>query len=404
MSRTYKIFLAIFVLLLVGITYLEATAPEELNWNPSYTAADKIPLGTFVLYENLQDQNFPIKNIDVPPFEFLSDSTISGTYFFLNNSLAFDDAELEKLLSWIEKGNSAFLSAESFSKNLLDTLGLETGIMVPEKGISSKPLFRLSSEEFASEKAFLFDHETYNRYFSETNAQEQEKLGETILLEDLEKKESKKVNFIRDSIGKGAIYLHLAPKAFSNYFLIDSIANAEYVEKALAYIPSEKTLFWDQYYKTGKSFHTSPLYVILNNRALKMAYYFVIFGALVFILFEGKRKQRSIPVIEPLRNQTYHFTRTVAGLYLDQKDYRNIALKKIALFLEYVRSHYRVPTSEVNQIFYEELAANSRNNSKDVKNLWRIFREINEKESVTKEDLQRLNEAIKNFKRNKNGK
>ena len=404
MSRTYKIFLAIFVLILVGFVYLEATAPEELNWNPSYSAADKIPLGTFVLYENLQDQDFRVKNINVPPFEFLLDSTASGTYFFLNNSLSFDDAELEKLLSWIEQGNSAFLIAENFSENLLDTLDLETGIMVPEDGISSKPLYRLSSKELISEKRFLFDHETYNRYFTEFDAQEQESLGETILLEDLEEEESNSVNFIRDSIGKGALYLHLAPKAFSNYFLIDSIPNAEYVENALAHIPSESTLLWDEYYKTGKSFHTSPLYVILNNRALKMAYYFVIFGGLIFILFEGKRKQRSIPVIEPLRNQTYHFTRTVAGLYLDQKDYRNIALKKIALFLEYVRSQYRLPTSEINLTFYEELAANSGNNPEDVKNLFSIFREINEKESVTKDDLKRLNQAIKNFKKDKNGK
>src|SRR5690606_26409852 len=179
-------------------------------------------------------------------------------------------------------------------------------------------------------------------------------------------------------------------KAFSNYFLLDG-NNAEYAERALAYIPAQKTLFWDHYYKSGKSFYTSPLYLILSSKPLRWAYYFLLIGAVLFVIFEGKRKQRSIPVIEPLRNQTLDFTRTIAGLYLDRGDYKSITSKKISLFLEYVRSHYRIPTQEVNEAFYRRLAALSENSVEDVKKLWQFMGRLEKTGSVSKEELLQLN-------------
>ena len=165
MSKTYKIMLGLLVLLLVLLTYLEANEPEDLNWSPSYSAYDKIPLGSLVLYEALKEQHFPIENVNVPPYEFLQDSTRSGTYFFLNDHLNFDEAELNHLLSWIEKGNSAVLIAENFSKNLLDTLQLKTRSHFPKKGFSSKPMLNLSEAGLKRDKAFLYDRQTYEIIF-----------------------------------------------------------------------------------------------------------------------------------------------------------------------------------------------------------------------------------------------
>ncbi len=403
MGKTYKITLVLLVLLLALLTYLEANEPQELNWSPSYSAADKIPLGSHVLFENLQDQNFPMEAVNIPPFEFLNDSTANGTYFFLNDQLAFDKSELKKLLQWIEKGNTAFLIAENFSQNILDTLELEMKVAVPKNGISSKPLLNLSAEELKREEPFLFDRETYLRHFTEVDSTNQEILGISQLRQDNPKIQPSKINFLRDSIGKGALYLNSTPWAFSNYFLLDK-NNSEYAGRALAYIPMGKTLFWDQYYKSGKTFTTSPLFVILNSKPLKWAYYFIIIGSVLFVIFEGRRKQRSIPVVEPLRNQTYHFTRTISGLYLDRNDYKNISTKKIALFLEHVRSKYRVNTHEKGEVFYNRLAYLSNNPVEELRELWYFMEELDKKNQVSKNELLNLNKAINAFKRRKNGK
>lgn len=398
MSKAYKITLALLVSLLVLLTWLEANEPQEINWSPSYSALDKIPLGTKVLFENLQQQDLELQDVNVPPYEFLSDSTINGTYFFLNNSLGFDEQELNRILEWVARGNTAFFIAEDFSQNLLDTLDLKMETLVPKAGISSKPLLNLKDPALKSRQPFLFDKETYQDIFIIPDSLSKDILGVTRLQQDSAKTTALKINFLRDTIGKGMVYLHSTPKAFSNYFLLQD-NNAEYIEKVLAYLPTQQPVIWDHYYKTGKSFYTSPLFVILNSKPLRWAYYFVIIGSLLFIIFEGKRKQRSIPVIKPLQNQTLDFTRTIAGLYLDRADYKSIASKKIALFLDYVRSHHRVATNEVNRDFYERLAAMSGNNTKDVEKLWQLMERLKKENSVSKEELLELNRAISAFKK-----
>ncbi|WP_423819562.1 DUF4350 domain-containing protein [Salinimicrobium sp. TIG7-5_MAKvit] len=398
MSKAYKISLALLVLLLVFLTWLEANEPQEINWSPSYAALDKIPLGTKVLFENLKQQDLDLQEVNIPPYEFLNDSTITGTYFFLNNSLGFDEPELKRILAWVARGNTAFFIAENFSQNLLDTLNLKMETLVPKKGISSKPFLNLKDPALKSNQPFLFDKEIYQDVFIIPDSLPKDVLGVTQLQQDSAKITAPKINFLRDTVGKGMVYLHSTPKAFSNYFLLQD-NNAAYAEKVLAYLPTQQPVFWDHYYKTGKSFYTSPLFVILNSKPLRWAYYFVIIGSLLFIIFEGKRKQRSIPVIKPLQNQTLDFTRTIAGLYLDRADYKSIASKKIALFLEYVRSQYRVATNEVNQGFYDRVAAMSENSTKEVEKLWQFMERLEKENSVSKEELLELNKAISAFKK-----
>ena len=81
-------------------------------------------------------------------------------------------------------------------------------------------------------------------------------------------------------------------------------------------------------------------------------------------------KQRKIRIIKPLRNQTYEYTRTIAGMYLEKKEYHNVARKQISLFMDYVRTHYRVPTNIINSRFFESLAARSGNTFDDTKELF----------------------------------
>ncbi|NJW52822.1 DUF4350 domain-containing protein [Salinimicrobium oceani] len=398
MSKAYKITLTLLVLFLALLTWLEANEPQPVNWTPSYAASDEIPLGTKVLFESLKEQEIQFEQVNVPPYEFLQDSTRTGTYLFLNDQLSIDQNELKKLLAWVEKGNTVFFIAESLSENLLDTFNLKTTSLVPEAGISSRPLINLTHPNLKSKEPFLYDRETYQVGFINNDSLSGEILGMTQLQENPEVVKRPEANFLRDSLGKGVVYIHLMPKAFSNYFLLDK-NNHEYAERVLAYIPSQKRLFWDHYYKTGKTFNTSPLYIILNSKPLRWAYYFVIIGSIIFIIFEGKRKQRSIPVITPLRNHTLDFTRTIAGLYLDRKDYKAISSRKIALFLDHVRNHFRISTEQINDGFYQRLATISENSVEDVKALWQLMERLEKKNTVTREELLQLNKAIKAFKK-----
>lgn len=401
MSKANKIFLMIFLLVLVLLTYLEASEAEPLNWNPSYSASDQIPLGSYVLFENLKE-NFEVERVDQPPYEYLTGNQPEGTYFFLNNHVQFDDDELDKVLEWVAAGNNLFIATDAFSKNLLDTLDLNTATAVPSEGISSKPMINMVHPDLESSQAYLYDHETYHSVFIDTDSLNHSILGNSQLFEGSREIQDPLINFLRTSFGQGEIYLHTTPQAFSNFFLLHQ-DNVEYIEKALGYLQGKNTLYWDSYYKTGKRFYTSPLYVLLSHKALRWAYYLLIISCILFVVFEGKRKQRSIPVLKPLENQTYNFTRTIAGLYLDRKDYQKIAAKKIYFFMDYIRVHYRIHTDKIDQEFLRDLAAQSGNSYEQVRDLFNLLDELQKKNNITKEGLLKLNSAIQTFKNNKNG-
>ena len=98
---------------------VEYSKPKKINWFPSYVAQHKIPYGTYVLndliHKKLGDSVVPVYT---PPFEFLmQNDSVQGTYFFVNNSVNFGEAELDALLDWVSKGNKVFIASEGLSPN-----------------------------------------------------------------------------------------------------------------------------------------------------------------------------------------------------------------------------------------------------------------------------------------------
>ena len=390
--------------MLAGLVYMEATKAQPVNWFPSYSKEDKIPLGTYVLHDLLKEsfkENFIEK--DLPPFEVLQEDSLKGTYLFINNEIEFDKTELDSLMHWAEKGNTVFVSANYLGEKLLDTLNLEMSTEVNVEKIGTEPLLKLVNEKFATQKPFHIKKDLAVRYFSEIDTLSQTVLGVSGGFIDSLKIKNPRVNFIKVPMGKGQIFLHLQPEIFSNFFLL-SENNAIHTTQVLSYLNDGEILYWDNYYRSGKHIDISPLRVLLNNKYFKWAYYFVLIGVLLFIIFEGRRKQRSIPIVQPLTNKTYEYTRTIAGMYLDKKENHLIAQKQIALFLEFIRTRLRVPTENINERFYKAVAERSGNTSKDTLKLFTFIEKVNNQGNTSQEELLKLYQEIKEFKKKTDGK
>jgi len=397
MSKSFKIVFGVFLLVLIVLTYLEATEKAPINWNPSYLEIDKIALGSYVLYESWKDaETHNITKVKETPFEFLSNENPKGTYFFLNDNLFIDQTELDKLLTWVEDGNTLFLSGNNISLNILDTLDLKPQTLNPGEDFKLQPYINLTNKKFWREKPYHLDQDRRVIRLEKSDSLDQQVLG-VVNVSDFDLKERAYPNFIKSRFGKGQIFIHSMPEAFSNYFLLAD-SNYTYVQDALAYIPAGTNVFWDDHYKTGKVYNTSPLYILLNNRSLKWAYYFVLIGALLFIIFEGKRKQRSVPVVTPLKNQSYQYSQTISELYLEQKQYKSLATKYIQHFYEYLRIQYRLDTSNINEQFYKDISARINMKFEEVKSQFNWISSLAEKEEITKNELQELHKVIQTLK------
>lgn len=398
MSRSQKILVGCFIALLAGLVYVEATAPQPINWFPSYAKEDKIPLGGFVIDRLLKESfgdNF--REIKTPPFETLQEHSFSGSYLFVNDEIDFDKTERDSIFDWVAKGNTVFVSANYLSSSLLDTLNLKTETERNTAKLGTEPLLQLSNKNISEGKIYHIKKDLPLRYFSKIDTLNHTVLGVSGVYNKSLAIEKPRVNFIKVPLEKGVLFLHLQPEAFSNFSLLSG-DNAQYTSEVLSYIKGKTPINWDNYYKTGKRLDISPLRVLLNNKYFKWAYYFALIGILLFIIFEGKRKQRSIPIVDPLSNKTYDFTRTIAGMYLDNNEYHLIAKKQILLFLEFIRTHLRVPTENLNNRFFQAVAERSGNSVEETMKLFALIKKIEVQNSIDKEELITLHMAISDYK------
>ena len=401
MTTRFKVLVGCLVLLFATLVYLESTEKEDINWFPTYSKNDKIPYGTFVLYNTLKQSRGAENVIDIerPPFEVLMDATMKGTYFFINSQIAFDAAETDRLLDWVTAGNTLFIASNAVSKELQDTLNLQTKAYYDLDNLENKPVLQLSNPELKRKNAYYIDLEIGATEFNEIDTLSTIIVGEFDLKKgDTTTLEDPKIHFIEQNFGAGKIYLHLMPTAFTNYNMLRA-DNYTYVENALRYLPENTTIYWDDHYKNGKSVQQSPLYIFLNNRYLKWAYYLLIIGILLWVIFEGKRKQRAIPIVKPLANKTLDFTETIAGMYLDKMDHRSIAFHQINHFFEFLRSEYIVNTGKRDQQFLDKVSLKSGNSEEDTINLFQFIEDILSSGNVSKEILLELNSKIEQYKR-----
>jgi len=394
-DKKTKIYVVAFLVLILGYLYLQSNKKQPVNWFPSYVAKHKIPYGTFVL-RNQMVNLFPkteIQTVNSPPYVYLEDSTRVGTYFFVDEALNFGDAEFLRLLKFVERGNDVFISTHGMN---IDTLNFETKRLV-SKNFDEKVIFKLHNKAFKG-KEYSFDRPFVNQIFTKIDTLNSTILGISAYVNAEGERTEEGINFIKYTYGKGNFYLHTFPEVFTNYNMLNS-PNQQHTANILSYLREDIPILWDAYYKTGKSKIASPMHYLLSSKYLKWAYYFAIIGVLFFVLFEGKRKQRVIPIRLPLKNQTLAFTRTIANMYFEKQEHKNIAEHKISYLLAFIRTKLHIPTTNIDATFYEYVASRSGNTFEEVEKLFQFCDEIHLKNQITEQQLIQLNDMIEKFKK-----
>jgi hypothetical protein len=322
-----------------------------------------------------------------------------GNYICIKSvAYKLDSYGLDYLLGLVKEGNHAFLSLNYFSEHLKDSLKFTT-INIDEDVFTPEALKKLHGKLYLENKTFknqpfLFDRNMRRNYFDTFNK------DNTVVLGTIDINGEKQPNFIKIYYGKGAIYLHTNPVVFTNYNMLNG--NEAYAENLFSYIPSGDIL-WDPQIKSSEfsnyndEDNESIFKYFLEHPSLKWFLFVSLFGLLLFMLFNARRKQRAIPIIKPLQNSTVEFAHTIANLYLKEADHKNLVDKKTTYFLEKIREKYLIDTNNLNSQFIEKLALKSNNDLNSTKYLINTIIALNKKTECTEVELIVLNNMIENF-------
>lgn len=385
-------YLLILIATVTAYVLFEYYRPKPINWTPTYRNNDNIPFGTQALFELLPDvmHQSDVKTVRLPIYNFLTETTLphQSNYVLVSHDLNIGHMDLAKLLAYVKRGNNVFISAYS----LPDTLGAVIGFTAQERNPAKADTTlrqNFTNPQLRKAQGYNFFHDDGRNFLTIKKLQATTVLGRNARNEPV---------FIRVQYGKGQFFIHNLPLAFTNYYIL-SPKTSDYGFKALSYLPAIPT-YWDEYQKQGRfdEEQQSIFRYIRSQPALNWAYYLVIFGLIFYAIFAGKRTQRIIPIIEPLRNTSLDFVKTIGRLYFQQGDHDNLARQKIQYFLADLRERYSLNTTVLDKEFTETLARKSGKPTEEINELVHLLRHAQKSTTLSEYDLLTLNRATDTFK------
>ncbi len=394
MNRTIKLYLFVLVLIAIGVVFVEANRPKPINWQKSYSVKDKIPFGLYV-FDQETDFLFGerIQKINTTPYQFFNpeydwethEYNLDGIFLYVNSYNTIDQQSMEEVMTFVSKGNTAFIASGRFPPIVLDSLNLD---------INYSYSYQDSTETHLVNPKF--EHKKYNitvgdseMYFEKIDTLNTVVLG----YQEHNKSNKKLVNFVKVPYGNGDFYLHTQPTVFTNYHLLKN-ENYRYAENILSYLPENENIYWFIKGQQGEVINQSPMRFIASQPALRYAWYILLVTGLIFVIFNIKRKQRIVPIITPLENTTVDFTKTIANLYYQEQNHHTIMDKKITYFLEKIRTKYIMDTHDLDESFIKRLHLKSGKNQEDIERVVDLINQYRKHGSSFEQDLIDLNRAI----------
>jgi hypothetical protein len=388
--------IVIFSLVIALITTLQLILPKPIDWTRNYQSKKKTPFGTYAIHNLLKPtyarqvtaNNQTFYNLQ----EFAKDSS---TLIFIDDELNFSKVDFTAMYKFLKKGNSVFITASSFSGILADSLKLNTIFNYENYYGTFDSLFNKNGEtlKFCSSnlRSKKYQYSALARIMEFSNF-------DSTLFKSILVTESGKAVAIKADINGGQLIICCAPDIFANYFIANKITRPV-AYHLLSYIDN-KYLVWDENYKRFNEKSYSPLKFIFGNPTLHTAYLLTLITLILYMIFEGRRRQRIIPQIEPNTNTTLEFVNVISHVYYNSQGHQNIAQEKIKYFYETIRKRFNVNTSQINQHLINEVSILSGVEEKIVKNLFNYCEKILKLTELSDLELIELNRQIYVFNKN----
>lgn len=367
----------VFALISLLVVYMlfEMSKPQEEDWSLTFHHESSAPFGSKALNELMKTAfDEEISHVFKSMLELLDEDSLQANQLVIASGIELGKGDTELVLKEVAKGRTFLISAFGFGGALADTLGIYAefqeylGLMPAaeiEKALSGESKRRISYEIDGQRGEIDYP------VIGATNSFDPDVPDS---LEVLARNDEGRPVLLRYQNG-GQLILSTIPLAFTNYFtLLDD--TSLFTEAQVMMLPQDEPVVRNQYYHLGRLESTTPLRVLLANDALRWATYLLLFGLLVYFVFQSKRKQRIIPVITPLANLTLEFVSTLGRLYYRQSDHVKLSAKRVLYWKDYIRTHYNLNTQELNQSFIDELVNKSGKDEDLVNHLVEVVKQI----------------------------
>lgn len=409
---TIVFIVVVFVWIMIYINDKSTIWYDSLDENKTNHAYG-IKLFKDLVKENLAEED-RFFTINKPLRTFLGDEK-NATYMYVGNSfLYFTSKDKNAFLKFISSGNNAFIATNAFPDELLEDIihaKYYTIINDSTKNITTQAIPDSSTNEIneqgqeevevVEEEAEVIEEESstnndsiinfhnvitsdrksylsiyanngfklrYNKVdnykpdsiFDVSEISDSLPLWTASKFEILAKNENNKAVYIKIPYGKGAIYLWVNPFVLGNINMIDS-----HGPELFSFIFKDfkkQTVYWEKFHlqrndkgENQQRFNNSLSY-ILSQRELKWGWYILLATGLLYLIFNIKKRQKSIPVFQLPENTTEEYLETISRLYQSENDnHLGILRMKLDHLFVFIRQKFKITLREDKEEFIHRL-------------------------------------------------
>jgi hypothetical protein len=404
-NRTiYILAIVLSVLVLGGILLLVAGQKKSRHFDSTITLSykDKRPYGAYVAYGELSGL-FPGAEITRSRrsdgfLKDLADTDRHQVMIVLSSRFYASRDEWQSLAKWVRQGNYLVISAYHFSEEVKDEWHVQLSNFsdeLPEASLAADDdslTVSLGRPPFPDTATYFYPGRKYDRAVVSLDSSFTDVLGTN---------DMHYADLIRIRAGQGGVIVQFAPLAFSNYFLLYG-HNIRYYESLLSVVPAgTRKVIWNEYY-LYKSITRQPHFFyelgkLLQNPAFGPAFLVLLALLCLFVLLEVKRRQRAIPEIAPKSNESMDFVKTIGRLYYGKSDHRNLAVKMVQHFMEYIRARYHVQLDLMDPASVKHLSLRSGVDEDITGRIATYIRYVQDASELTKEQLEELYHLLESF-------
>ncbi|SDQ32216.1 hypothetical protein SAMN05421664_1135 [Chryseobacterium soldanellicola] len=380
MNKTFKIYAILFIIVMVILALLEVNKKEITDWRKNFDINEKSPFGLYIFNQEIKDLfKNNLKKTSESPFDYYNKNKKSPhNILVVENDI--DVPSWKKILDEVSHGSDAMLIVSNMPKDISDSIGFYDS----EISFDEQNVLKLTDKKYQNDFIEL-DKFPSGRGFSYIKPNV-EVLGKTV-----EKENDDQANFIKVKFGKGNIYVHSEPLFLTNYYLLKP-GNVKYAADVFSYLDDKETVWFVESSTKESQFF---MRFILSKPALKYAWWVLLGGLLLFIFFNAKRKQRIVPIVEPLRNTSVDFVKSIGNLYLQEGDFHDMMVKKAQYFLNKVRLDLLIDTQNLDEEFAKKLQLKTGKTMEMIDEAINFIKKAQDPYAhVLKEDLAKMNKLL----------
>lgn len=348
-------FVVSIVVFLVLLFILEMQLPKNFSWTPTFRHTDKQPFGS-CLFDSLLSSTMPkgYTVTDSSLYQLAKDSLQPRGILVVADEMNLIPAEVNAIFSMANNGSHVMLVAHGVGDFMCNRLGIRMwgygnsfDLQNFVKYNKERESFEWVSEEngYKPRRFMVFKPLITRKFNFETDSLD------NVIRPCLDQQATLRHDAVSATFrqGKGYITFCSLPLLFTNYGIVDQ-DNATFSLRLLTLMKDLPVVRTEAYCpQTSDEVQQSPLRYAISQPPLRWALYTLMVGALLFLIFEGRRRQRVIPIEKAPENHSLEFIHLVGSLYYHSRERRSLVVRKWTYFAEELRRYIHLDVTDASE-------------------------------------------------------